>query len=98
MSRIAKSIKHGVSGGVAGFIVERGLESVTGVDFIDGVLEIAGVTLGVANANRDLITQAYNLTRERLNKEPQDVTPGEWEELRREYPRVVGYLERALAV
>jgi len=98
MSRVNKSIRQGVLGGIAGFIVERGLESATGVDFINGVMEIAGATLGIANANRDLITQAYDMTRERLNKEPKDVTAGEWEDLRREYPRVVEYLEKALSV
>ncbi len=98
MDRIISSIKQGTIGGLAGFIVERGLESATGVDFIDGVFEIAGITLGLANANRDLVTQAYDIVKERLDKEPKDVTEPEWEKLKEEYPRVVEYLEKALAV
>jgi len=98
MNRLKRTITQGAVGGIAGLIAERGLEAATGLDFINGVLEIAGVTLGIANANRDLITQAYNITKERLNKEPKDVTPDEWEQLRKEYPRVVDYLERALRV
>ena len=97
MKRAAKTLKHGVVGGIAGFIVERGLEAATGIDFIDGVLEIAGTTLGIAYANRDLVAQAYAITKENLNKEPKDVTEEEWNELRKEYPRVVDYLEKALS-
>lgn len=98
MSRIIPTIKQGAIGGIAGFIVERGLESATGMDFIDGVLEIAGTTIGIANANRDLVKQAYDLTLQRFEKEPGKVTDEEWDELRGEYPKVVEYLEKALAV
>jgi len=98
MNRILDSIKQGAVGGIAGFIIERGLENATGMDFINGVFEIAGATLGIANANKDLITQSYNLTKSRFNKEPKDVTDEEWNELRKEYPRVVEYLEKALSI
>jgi len=98
MNRLKRTIKQGTVGGLAGLIAEHGLEAATGLDFVNGVMGIAGVTLGIANANRDLITQAYNITKERLDKEPKDVTADEWEQLRKEYPRVVDYLERALQV
>jgi len=98
MKRAVSTIKQGAIGGIAGYIAERGLESATGMDFIDGVLEIAGTTLGIAHANKDLVAQAYSIITERFDKKPGDVTQQEWDELRTEYPRVVEYLEKALAV
>lgn len=98
ISRLNQSAKQGIIGGIAGFIIERGLESATGMDFIDGVLEIAGATLGVAFANRDLITHAYDSIVESTDKEPGEMSEAEWEDVRSKYPRAVEYLERALAL
>ena len=98
INRLRKTATHGVVGGMAGFIVERGLESATGIEFISGVFEIAGATLGVANANKDLIKQAYDGVMQVTGKEPRDLTPAEWEQVREKYPKAVEYLERALAL
>ncbi len=96
--RFKKTASHGAIGGIAGFIVERGLESLTGMDFVDGVLEIAGITLGMASANRDLIKQSYASIVEVTGKEPAELSPAEWEYVRSKYPKAVEYLERALAL
>jgi hypothetical protein len=96
--RIKKTITQGAIGGLAGFIAERGLEAATGVDFINGVFEIAGVTLGILNANKDLIQLAYNSVVKVTGKEPKDLTNQEWEQVRAKYPKAVEYLERALAL
>jgi len=98
LNRLKKSATHGMVGGLAGFIVERGLETATGMDFIDGVLEIAGATLGVINANRDLVEQTYDSVVQVTGKEPKDLSNEEWEEVRAKYPKAVEYLERALAL
>ena len=98
MERIKRTLTSGAVGGLAGFILERGLEAAIGIDFIDGVMEIAGVTLGVAHANRDLIEVAYDATKRVVGKEPKDLTNEEWELVRQEYPKAIAYLERALAV
>ena len=98
MNRIKKTITNGAIGGLAGFIVERGLETATGIDFIDGVLEIAGATLGAVHANRDLVQLAYDATKRVVGKEPKDLTNEEWEQVRKKYPKAVDYLEKALAV
>lgn len=98
LNRLRKTAAQGVVGGVAGFIVERGLESATGIDFINGVFEIAGATLGIANANKDMIKQAYESVVQVTGKEPRDLTPAEWDQVREKYPRAVEYLERALAL
>ena len=98
INRLRKTATHGAVGGLAGFIVERGLESATGMEFINGVFEIAGVTLGMVNANKDLIKQAYDSVVQVTGKEPKDLTQDEWDEVREKYPKAVEYLERALSL
>lgn len=98
IDRLKKSATHGAIGGIAGFIVERGLETATGFDFIDGVFEIAGVTLGLMNANKDLIEQAYDAVVQVTGKEPKDLSQKEWDQVRHKYPKAVEYLERALSL
>lgn len=98
MERIKQTVKSGVLGGLAGFIVERGLETATGIDFVNGVLEIAGATLGAVHANRDLVELAYDATKRVVGKEPKDLSNEEWDQVREKYPKAVEYLERALAV
>ncbi len=98
LNRLKKSVTQGALGGLAGFIVERGLESAVGVDFVNGVFEIAGATLGIMNANKDLIQLAYDSSVKVTGKEPGDLTETEWEQVREKYPKAVEYLERALAL
>jgi hypothetical protein len=98
MDRLKKTAKQAAIGGIAGFIAERGIEHLTGIDFVNGVFEIAGATLGVAHANRDLVEMAYEGARTVTGKEPSQLSNEEWEEVRVRYPKAVGYLERALAV
>lgn len=98
MERIKRTVKQAAVGGIAGFIAERGIEHLTGIDFVNGVLEIAGATLGAAHANRDLVEMAYEGARTVTGKEPAQLSNQEWEEVRARYPKAVGYLERALAV
>ena len=98
LDRIKKTVVQGSIGGLAGFIVERGLESATGIDFVNGVFEIAGATLGAMNANKDLIQLAYSGAKELTGKEPSDLTNGEWELVRQKYPKAVELLERALSM
>lgn len=98
MDRLKKTVTSGALGGLAGYIAERGLESATGIDFINGVLEIAGATLGAMHANRDLVELAYDATKRIAGKEPKDLTNEEWDQVRKKYPKAVEYLEKALAV
>lgn len=98
LERIKKTVTQGAMGGLAGYIMERGLEQATGIDFINGVFEIAGATLGAMNANRDLIQLAYESAKQITGKEPRDLTDDEWELVRLKYPKAVEYLERALAL
>lgn len=98
INRLRKTATHGAIGGLAGFIAEYGLEAATGTDFVNGVFEIAGATLGIINANKDLIQQAYRSVVQVTGKEPKDLTNDEWEIVREKYPKAVEYLERALAL
>ena len=68
------------------------------MDFINGVFEAAGATLGIVNANKDLIKLAYDSAVQLTGKEPKDLTNEEWEQVRSKYPKAVEYLERALAL
>ena len=98
IERLKKTATQGAIGGLAGFIVDRGLETATGIDFINGVFEVAGMTLGVMNANKDLIQVAFDSAVLLTGKEPKDLTNEEWDEVRAKYPKAVNYLEKALAL
>jgi hypothetical protein len=98
LNRLKKTATHGAIGGLAGFIVDRGLETATGIDFINGVFEIAGATLGVVNANKDMIEVAYDSALKLTGKEPRDLSNEEWDQVREKYPKAVDYLEKALAL
>ena len=98
LNRLKKTVTHGAIGGLAGFIVDRGLETATGIDFVNGVFEIAGATLGVVNANKDMIEIAYDSAKILTGKEPKDMSNEEWDQVRAKYPKAVDYLEKALAL
>lgn len=96
--RLSKSIRQGAIGGIAGYIIEHGLESAIGVEFINGVFEIAGASLGILHANRDLIELVYDGAVSVTGKEPAALSNAEWDQVRSRYPKAVEYLERALAM
>lgn len=98
IERLKRTATQGAIGGLAGFIVDRGLETATGIDFVNGVFEIAGATLGIMNANRDLIQVAYDSSVMLTGKEPKDLSNEEWDEVRAKYPKAVDYLEKALSL
>ncbi len=95
--RLSKSFKQGAIGGIAGYILEHGLESAMGIEFVNGVLEIAGASVGVFHANRDLVRLVYDGAIKVTGKEPAELSNAEWEQVRERYPKAVEYLERALA-
>ena len=98
LNRLQETVKQTAIGGLAGFVVERGLESATGIDFVNGVIEAVGATLGAVYANRDLIQLAYDSAVQVTGKEPKDLTNEEWDLVRQKYPKAVEYLERALLI
>jgi len=98
MERIKKTVVQGSLGYLGGILVDNGLEALTGIDFVNGVFEIAGAVLGIANANRDLIQQTHDNIVRSFGKEPVDLTEEEWKTYKRRYPHAAAYLERALQI
>jgi len=68
--------------------LERGLETLTGIDFVDGPFAVGGAVLAAASVNRELVEAAADNMRKMFGKEPQDLTRDEWEEYKRKYPRI----------
>ncbi|MBW2147089.1 MAG: hypothetical protein JRG73_11765 [Deltaproteobacteria bacterium] len=98
MDRIKKTFVQGSLGYLGGILVDHGLEALTGVDFVNGMFEIAGAVLGVANANRDLIQQLHDTIVRSFGKEPVELTEEEWKSYKQRYPHAAAYLERALQI
>lgn len=96
--QVVKTAAGGAIGFLGGILVEHGIESVFGVDFINGVCEIAGAVLGMALVNRDLVEASYRQIRRSTGKEPAEITQAEWETFKRENPATAKYLEQALKI
>src|SRR5690606_42079230 len=56
--RAAKTAGAGGLGFLGGILLEHGIEAVTGLDFVDGVLAVAGAVVGIGAVNRDVIETA----------------------------------------
>ena len=98
MTKLVKNVMGGSLGFLGGILVEHGIETVTGVDFINGVCEIAGTIIGLSLVNRDLIEAAYDAIRRETGKEPAMIDEKEWESFKRANPNTARYLEKALAI
>ena len=96
------SIKRTAAGGTIGFLggilVERGIEALTGTDFVNGVCEVAGAVMGAALVNRDLVETAYTQIKRQFGKEPAEITQDEWKSFKKDNPNTAKYLEKALAI
>jgi hypothetical protein len=58
---VSKLIKTTAAGGVgflAGLLLEQGLESLTGLDFVDGLFAVSGSVLAALSVNRELVKAA----------------------------------------
>lgn len=99
---MVNSLKRTAVGGTLGFLggilVEHGIEAVTGVDFINGVCEVAGAVMGAALVNRDLVETAYTQIKRTFDKEPAAITEEEWQSFKSDNPNTARYLEKALAI
>jgi len=98
MKRTSKTALGGSLGFLGGILVEHGIQTVFGVDFIDGVCEIAGTVLGMTMVNRDLIEAAYEAIQRETGKEPAMISKDEWEKFKKENPNTAKYLEKALQI
>ncbi len=96
MSKAMKTAAGGTIGFLGGLLLEHGIESIFGIDFINGVCEVAGVVLGASLVNRDLAEAAYRQIKRSTGKEPAEITEAEWRQFKTEHPNTAAYLEKAL--
>ena len=99
---MSDAIKRTAVGGTLGFLggvlVEHGIQALTGVDFINGVCEVAGAVVGMTLVNRELIETAANQMRRQFGKEPAEISRDEWDAFKKDNPATAKYLEKALAI
>lgn len=99
MNRLTNTFTKGSIGWALGYLTQRGVELVTGLDILDGLMEGMGIGAGVLHANRDVLQRAVIHVQEMTGKERLDeVTQEEWDAFRREHPNEFEYLQKALAV
>ncbi len=96
MSKAMKTAAGGTIGFLGGLLLEHGIESLFGIDFINGVCEVAGAVLGAGFVNRDLVEAAYRQIKHSTGKEPAQITETEWKQFKAEHPNTAAYLEKAL--
>ena len=96
--RVAKTAAAGGLGFLAGLLLERGLESLTGMDFVDGVFAVGGAVLASLQVNRDLVEVASKNIRDMFGKDPLEISEEEWNLYKEKYPKSAVYLEKALGV
>lgn len=98
MKRITRTVAAGGGGYLAGLLVERGLESVIGLDFVDGVMAVGGAVLSAAYVNKDIVAAAADNIRDMFGKDPLDLTQDEWNQYKDQNPQTAKILEKALHV
>ena len=98
MNRFRKTITSSSLGFIGGLLLEHGIEAFTGVDFVNGVCEIAGAVLGAAYVNRDLAETIVTNCQRIFHKEPIELTRQEWDDYRKRFPASAEWLEKALQV
>lgn len=98
MSRLVKTAAFGGVGYLGGLLLERGLESVTGFDFVDGLFAVAGSVLAAMYVNRDMVEAASGNMKAMFGKDPIHITEDEWRQFKKKYPSTAQWLEKALEV
>ena len=72
MSKIIKTTTAGGVGFLAGLLLERGLESLTGLDFVDGLFAVSGSILAALSVNKELVKAASRNIEQMFGKDPLD--------------------------
>jgi hypothetical protein len=96
-----KIVKTAVAGGVGylgGLLLEQGLESLTGLDFVDGIFAVGGSILAALHVNRDMVETISDNIRTIFGKDSLEITEDEWNEYKAKYPKSAIYLEKALRI
>ena len=98
MRKIAKTTAAGGAGYLAGLLLEKGLESLTGLDFVDGLFAVSGSILAALSVNRDLVEAAARNIEQMFGKDPLEITESEWRQFKETNPKTAEWLEKALKV
>lgn len=98
MSRLFKTAAVGGAGYLGGLLLERGLESLTGLDFVDGLFAVGGSVLAALSVNREMVEQAARNIRQMFGKDPMQISEDEWNQYKAAYPKTAELLEKALKV
>mgnify|MGYP007076491167 CR=1 FL=1 len=98
MRKVVKTTAAGGAGFLAGLLLERGLESLTGIDFVDGLFAVSGSVLAMLSVNRDLAEAAARNIRQMFGKDPLEITEGEWRQFKEANPKTAEWLEKALGI
>lgn len=96
--RAAKTAGAGGLGFLGGILLEHGIEAVTGLDFVDGVLAVAGAVVGIGAVNRDVIETAARQIERRFGVPAHMITEEQWKEWKKEAPRFAANIEKALGI
>ncbi|MBO8142680.1 MAG: hypothetical protein H0Z37_10995 [Firmicutes bacterium] len=97
-TRAAKTAAAGGVGYLGGILLEHGIEALTGMDFVDGVLAVAGALVGAGAANRDMIEAAARQIERRFGVPAHMISKEQWDEWKKDAPRYAAAIEKALAI
>ena len=67
-------------------LLERGPESLTGLDFVDGLFAVGGSVLAALSVNRNVEQAARNI-RQMFGKDPMQISEDEWNQWQAAYPK-----------
>ncbi|MDI9485992.1 MAG: hypothetical protein QM372_11055 [Bacillota bacterium] len=98
VSKIVKTTAAGGAGFLAGLLLEQGLESLTGLDFVDGLFAVAGSVLAALSVNRELVKAASRNIEQMFGKDPLEISESEWKQFKEANPKTAEWLEKALKV
>jgi hypothetical protein len=98
VSKIVRTTAAGGVGFLAGLLLERGLESLTGLDFVDGLFAVSGSVLAALSVNRDLVKAAARNIEQMFGKDPLEISEGEWRQFKELNPKTAEWLEKALKI
>ncbi|MDI9458214.1 MAG: hypothetical protein QM373_00640 [Bacillota bacterium] len=98
MGKIIKTTTAGGVGFLAGLLLERGLESLTGLDFVDGLFAVSGSILAALSVNKELVKAASRNIEQMFGKDPLEITESEWRQFKELNPKTAEWLEKALKI
>ena len=98
MSKIVKTTAAGGAGFLAGLLFEKGLESITDFDFVDGLFSPERPDLGSPSGEPGLGGSCGTGTLSRCSARIPDITEAEWRQFKEMNPKTGEWLEKPLKI